>query len=262
LFHYIALMWFALLAGGPLGVVAVRLADSVPALVFGFHGGVAADRLDRRRTLVAMDVVRALVLLPVAVAGLAGALPLWVLVVAAFALTTAASYLAPAYGALLPAVVERRNVQQANGLVHASADAISVARLGCGGRPARLRAASDSLPPALAGAAGAGLAQGAAIVLANAAVQEDVPDAVLGRVAGFVALAHPGAHAGGLVLASPLFAVVAPRPVFAGAAVAIPLFGLAGAAVVSRAMSRAARGGPIPNPHPPGEDERRARGRG
>ena len=42
--HYIALMWFALVAGGPLGVVAVRLADSIPAIVFGFHGGVAADR--------------------------------------------------------------------------------------------------------------------------------------------------------------------------------------------------------------------------
>src|SRR6185437_8894676 len=30
-FQYVALMWFALVAGGPLGVVAVRLADSVPA---------------------------------------------------------------------------------------------------------------------------------------------------------------------------------------------------------------------------------------
>src|SRR5262249_30824942 len=35
--HYIALMWFALDAGGPLGVVAVRLADSIPAIVFGLH---------------------------------------------------------------------------------------------------------------------------------------------------------------------------------------------------------------------------------
>jgi hypothetical protein len=33
-FHYIALMWAALLAGGPLGVLVVRLADSIPALVF------------------------------------------------------------------------------------------------------------------------------------------------------------------------------------------------------------------------------------
>ena len=42
-FHYIALMWFALVSAGPLGVLTVRLADSVPALVFGLHGGARAS---------------------------------------------------------------------------------------------------------------------------------------------------------------------------------------------------------------------------
>jgi hypothetical protein len=125
-FQYVALMWFALEAGGPLGVIAVRLADSVPALVFGFHGGVVADRLDRRRTMIAADLVRAAILVPIAVAGLAGELPLAALVAAAFVLTGATSYFAPAYGAILPALVERQNVQQANALVRATADALSV----------------------------------------------------------------------------------------------------------------------------------------
>ena len=58
-FQYIALMWAALLAGGPLGVLAVRLADSVPALIFGFHGGVLADRAGRKRLMVSADLVRA-----------------------------------------------------------------------------------------------------------------------------------------------------------------------------------------------------------
>ena len=53
-FQYIALMWFALVAGGPLGVIAVRLADSVPAIVFGLHGGVVADRWDRRRVMIVL----------------------------------------------------------------------------------------------------------------------------------------------------------------------------------------------------------------
>ena len=125
-FQYIALMWFALLAGGPLGVIAVRLADSVPALVFGLHGGVVADRWDRRRVMISADLVRALVLVPVAIAGLSGHLPLAALVAAAFVITTATSYFDPAYGGLLPALVDRRNVQQANGLVRATADALSV----------------------------------------------------------------------------------------------------------------------------------------
>ena len=125
-FQYIGLMWFALVAGGPLGVIAVRLADSVPALLFGFHGGVVADRWDRRRLMISADLVRGLVLVPVAIAGLSGHLPLAVLVGAAFVLTAAASYFDPAYGGLLPELVDRRNVQQANGLVRATADSLSV----------------------------------------------------------------------------------------------------------------------------------------
>src|ERR671931_496412 len=63
-FQYVALMWFALVAGGPLAVMAVRLADSVPALLFGLHGGLVADRWDRRRLMIASDLFRALVLVP------------------------------------------------------------------------------------------------------------------------------------------------------------------------------------------------------
>ena len=125
-FQYIALMWIALETGGPLGVIAVRLADSLPALVFGFHGGVVADRFDRKRTMIASDVVRAAILVPVAVAGLAGELPLAALVAAAFGLTAATSYFVPAYGAIIPALVGRENVQQANGLVRATGDGLAV----------------------------------------------------------------------------------------------------------------------------------------
>lgn len=124
--HYIALMWFAFDAGGPLGVVAVRLADSVPAIVFGLHGGLAADRWSRKRLMVSSDLVRGVVLVPVAVAGLAGSLPLWGLVVAAFILEAATSYFAPAYGATVPALVDRTNVQQANALVQATAQMLSI----------------------------------------------------------------------------------------------------------------------------------------
>jgi hypothetical protein len=365
-FQYIALMWFALVAAGPLGVIAVRLADSVPALLFGLHGGVAADRWDRRRLMISADLVRGAVLVPIAIAGLSGHLPLVVLVAAAFALTTATSYFEPAYGALLPALVERRNVQQANGLVRATADALSVggwalagllltflpisaffalnavsfflsaallvgvrasrtaaqgaerprirdgfsalrprptlaasvivlgvavtlssgtwivgvpelvrSTLGRGAGSFSLVAASYALGSICAGAAlarwpirrkarasmlawtlylpayalfavagslgvalaagfGAGVGQGSSWVLINSAAQEEVPDGLLGRVTGLVALVHRGAHASGLLLVSPLFALTAPESVFAAAAVAIPLAGLVGLALSGR----------------------------
>jgi MFS family permease len=125
-FQYVGLMWFAYQSGGALGVVAVRLADSIPALAFGLHGGLVADRLDRRRTMIAADVTRAAALVPVAALGLAGALPLWLLVAAAFVLEAATSYFAPAYGAMLPSLVDRANVQAANGLVRATTETLSV----------------------------------------------------------------------------------------------------------------------------------------
>jgi MFS transporter, DHA3 family, macrolide efflux protein len=125
-YHYIALMWIALVTAGPLGVVAVRLADSLPALVFGFHGGLVADRHERRRTMIGADAFRAVVLVPVAIAGLSGSLPLWGLVATAFLLEAATSYFAPAYGALVPVLAGRRNVQAANGLVHATIEATAI----------------------------------------------------------------------------------------------------------------------------------------
>ncbi len=367
-FQYIALMWAALLAGGPLGVLVVRLADSVPALLFGFHGGVVADRGGRRRLMVGADLVRAAVLVPVAVAGLAGDLPLWALVVAAFVLTTGASYFDPAYGAVLPALAGRDGVQAANALVRASADAVwlggsalaaallAVVPLSAffainaasfvvsalllaglpgfaavapaGASPPRVREAftvlrphpwlaaavgalavavtissgtwivgvpelvrrgldggagrfallivayslgsiatgaflarhpvahkaraslvawcaylpaylllamAHSLGPALAGALVAGAGQGAALVLTMSAAQSEIPDSHLGRVTGLISLVHRGAHATGLLLVSPLFAVVATRSVFVAAAFAIPLVSLIAAALAARA---------------------------
>jgi DHA3 family macrolide efflux protein-like MFS transporter len=370
--HYIALMWFAFDAGGPLGVVAVRLADSIPAIVFGLHGGLAADRFSRKRLMVSADLVRGIVLIPVAVAGLAGSLPLWGLVVAAFVLEAATSYFAPAYGATVPTLVDRANVQQANALVQGTAQtlsiggwavaaallafvpvsiffavnsvsffvsaalivrvrraaahdphaprprireglealrprpllAASVIALGVavtitagswiGGIPTFVRdslhhgaggfaivmtgyaagsiasgallarmpirrkalasllawtmylpgyglvAFAHSLPVAIAGAFFAAMGQSSAVVLINSAAQEDVPDAILGRVLGVISLTHRGAHATGLLLVSPLFAFVGARVVFGASAIAVPLVGLAALAGAMLATRRRA----------------------
>ena len=99
-------------------------------------------------------------------------------------------------------------------------------------------ALAGTLPLVALGAFACGLGQGSAVVLINAAAQEEVPDAVLGRVSGLISPVHRGAHATGLMFVSPLFAIVAPHSVFAGAALALPLVGLAGAAVGARAEAR------------------------
>ena len=74
---------------------------------------------------------------------------------------------------------------------------------------------AESLAVAMAGAFIAALGESTAVVLLNSAAQEDVPDRVLGRVMGVISLVHRGAHATGLLLIAPLFAVVEPEYVFA-----------------------------------------------
>jgi MFS transporter, DHA3 family, macrolide efflux protein len=369
-FHYVALMWFALVSAGPLGVLAVRLADSLPALVFGLHGGLVADRSDRRRVLVLADLTRGAVLVPIAIAGLAGRLDLWMLVVAAFVLETATSYFEPAYGALLPTLVERRSVQAANGLVRATAEAlrvggwaaaagllvfmplstffllnaasffvsavliagvrargvaadgtapriregfaalrprpvlaIAVAALAVGvtigsgawmvGVPQLVREGLDlgagsfsavaagyavgavtvgavlsrwqvrakawttfylwipyaaayglfalahSLTVAVVAGAVSGATQAGLMILLYSAAQEEIPEAVLGRVVGLISLVHRGAHATGLLLVGPFFAVFAARTVFWGAAATLPLLGVLSLAAAGAARRRA-----------------------
>jgi hypothetical protein len=97
-----------------------------------------------------------------------------------------------------------------------------------------LFAVADSVGMALAAGAVVGFGQGAAWILVNSAAQEDVPDRVLGRVMGLIALVHRGAHATGLIVVAPLFAIADPGVVFAAAAVAIPLTAAAGLGLATR----------------------------
>jgi hypothetical protein len=104
-----------------------------------------------------------------------------------------------------------------------------------------LLALATSLPLAIAGAICAGAGQSTSVVLLNSAAQEEIPDGLLGRVLGLISLTHRGAHATGLILVSPLFAFVAARAVFGGAALAVPLVGLVALATAGATRGRATR---------------------
>jgi hypothetical protein len=126
-FQFVAVMWLAVVTGGVFGVIAVRLADGLPALLLALAGGAAADRRDRRRTMIACDLLRGAVLAPVAFAGLTGRLSVWAIAPAGFVVAAASSFFTPAYAASLPALAGRENVQRANGLVTATNGSLTVA---------------------------------------------------------------------------------------------------------------------------------------
>ena len=87
-------------------------------------------------------------------------------------------------------------------------------------------------------ATGSGAAE-APLCAPRSAAQETIPDAVLGRVLGVISFVHRGSHATGLLLVAPIFAIAAPRPIFAVAAIAVAGIGLAGAAVTTRLAGEA-----------------------
>lgn len=84
---------------------AVTAAEALPYLVFGLPAGALADRLDRRKMMVALDFAVAAVLLSVPLAWLAGALVAPHVVAVAFAAQTAFVFFDAANFGALPALV-------------------------------------------------------------------------------------------------------------------------------------------------------------
>ena len=95
-------------------------------------------------------------------------------------------------------------------------------------------AMAGSLELVAAAAIGTGAGETLSYVLLNSAAQEEVPDRVLGRVLGVISFVHRGAHATGLLLVAPLFAIAEAPPIFAAAAVATMLVGIGGALLAAR----------------------------
>lgn len=113
-----------LLAAGPLIVASMTrdpfivslalLSQWLPFLVFGVIGGVAADRVDRRRMVAVVNVIRAGVLALLVVVIVTGNVSIPVVLIALLALATAEVFADSASSTLLPSVVERQDLGVAN----------------------------------------------------------------------------------------------------------------------------------------------------
>jgi MFS family permease len=90
----------------------------IPSVVFGVLAGVYVDRWDKRLVLIATNLIRGTIALSYGLFGLFPALPLSVLFLINFAFSTVGQFFAPAEAAMIPAVVRRPQLLQANGLFH------------------------------------------------------------------------------------------------------------------------------------------------
>ena len=94
----------------PFLVALAGLLQRLPWLLFGLHAGVLADRLDRRRVVIAVDLVRACVLAVLVAALLTGAVGVPVVLVTVFLLGTAEVFADTTSATLLPMVVARADL--------------------------------------------------------------------------------------------------------------------------------------------------------
>ncbi len=98
----------------PGAFAAVTLVGRLPWLLLALPAGALADRLDRRRTMVRVDVGRMLVIAALAVVVAAGREELWMLYVVAFALGTVETLHDTAAQSIVPNVVEPDLLSRAN----------------------------------------------------------------------------------------------------------------------------------------------------
>jgi MFS family permease len=104
------------LSNAPTALSVVGIAMTVPTIVFLLIGGVASDRFDRRKVMVAADLLRAVAGAALAVLALTEAIEVWQIAVIAAVYGTGAAFFAPAFDALVPDIVPRDRLAQANAL--------------------------------------------------------------------------------------------------------------------------------------------------
>ena len=105
----------------PLLVALGALLQRLPWLLFGLHAGVLADRVDRRRLLIAVDLARAGMLVVLAAALFTADVGIVAVLAALFVLGTAEVFADTTAGTLLPMVVARADLGIGNARLMAGA---------------------------------------------------------------------------------------------------------------------------------------------
>lgn len=107
------------LTRSPAAFAAVTVVGRLPWLLFALPAGALADRLDRRTTMISVNVVRAGAIGTLAIVVGAGRADLWMLYTLAFALGTGETLFDTAAQSILPSVVPPDQLDQANGRLYA-----------------------------------------------------------------------------------------------------------------------------------------------
>src|SRR5829696_365518 len=107
------------LTDSPVLIAGVAVVGRLPWIVFVLVAGALADRLDRRRTMVGVSLLRTVIALVIGAAVVSGMDSLILLYVAAFVLGVGETLFDTAAQSVMPSIVERDDLSKANGRLYA-----------------------------------------------------------------------------------------------------------------------------------------------
>jgi MFS family permease len=117
-FTLVALPWLVLkLTGDPAALGLVLATMALPRAAFMLIGGAVVDRMSPRRVLLGARAINALLVSLLAVLVLAGAIQMWMIYLIALGIGLSTAFTYPAGSAILPQLMEPKQLQPANALM-------------------------------------------------------------------------------------------------------------------------------------------------
>jgi MFS family permease len=117
----VALLWFVYaMTDSALKMSLIGVLQTIPPLVFGPLAGVLLDRLDKRRAMIVIDLVRTGLLASIPILHTLGLLTLPLLYVSVFVIAMFSMAFGPALNATLPLVVKKEQLTGVNALMQSA----------------------------------------------------------------------------------------------------------------------------------------------
>ena len=115
--YLVAIAWQVYeLSNAPTALSIVGVAWTLPLVLFVLLGGVVSDRVDRRKVMIAADLIRFVGIAALGALSIAGALELWHVIALVAIYGAGEAFFGPAFGAIVPDIVPRDQLVQANSL--------------------------------------------------------------------------------------------------------------------------------------------------
>lgn len=113
----IAYMWMIYkLTGSSLLMSTIMIFNVLPSLLFGFFAGVIVDRWQRKRIMIAGDIIRGVVVSTTAALFLLNMLKPWYLFIFSFINSLAEVFVSPSRSGTIPLMVKEKHLMQANAI--------------------------------------------------------------------------------------------------------------------------------------------------